>query len=157
MILKAWGSMLRPGQSFWGPGHLFSEFRRWLRVFIEKSAFADPPPRGTQWALFTVLWFDVFFGVLYVVDFCDFQCPEIPFWRPFSSIFGSPGPLQKQLEVCNFIIFRGLTPFGRHLFRGLDRECVLRLSFYRNLRFWGVLGNQFGTLLVLIVVKNRSA
>ena len=68
-----------------------------------------------------------------MVDFCDFQCPETPFWRAFSSIFGSPGPL------------RGLTPFGRRLFPGLDCECVLRLSFYRNLRFGGGGGVKFGT------------
>ena len=37
-------------------------------------------------------------------------------------------------------MFRGLTPFGRHLFRGLDRECVLKLSFYRNMRFGEVFG-----------------
>ena len=29
---------------------------------------------------FSTVWFDRFFGVLYVVDFCDFQYPEIPFW-----------------------------------------------------------------------------
>ena len=80
-----------------------------------------------------------------MVDLCDFQCPETPFWLPFSSIFGSPGPHPKQLKVCvRVIIVRGLTPFGRHLFRGLDRECVLLLSFYISFRIFVVL-DPFGT------------
>ena len=69
--------------------------------FYRKKCLRGPPSKAHSNPFFTVLWFDGFFGVLYVVDFCDFQCPEIPFWRPFSSIFGSPGPLPKQLKVCN--------------------------------------------------------
>ena len=63
-------SILQPGQSFWGPGDLFSGFLGWWCVFIEKSAFADPPFWSTFWT-FLVFWIDRFFGVLYVVDFCD--------------------------------------------------------------------------------------
>ena len=69
--------------------------------FYRKKCLRGPPSKAHSNPFFTVLWFDGFFGVLYVVDFCDFQCPEIPFWRPFWSIFGSPGPLPKQLKVCN--------------------------------------------------------
>ena len=62
--------------------------------FYRKKCLRGPPSKAHSNPYFTALWFDVyFFGVLYVVDFFDFQCPEIPFWRAFSSIFGSPGPL----------------------------------------------------------------
>ena len=55
-------------------------------------------------------------------------------------LFRSPGPLPKQLKVCNYHNLRRLTPFGLRVFRGLDRECVLKLSFYKNMRFWEVFG-----------------
>ena len=49
--------------------------------FYRKKCLRGPPSKAHSNPFFTVLWFDVFFGVLYVVDFCDFQCPEIPFWH----------------------------------------------------------------------------
>ena len=70
--------------------------------FNRKKCLRGTPPEAHSKPLFTVLWFEGFFGVLYKLDFCDFQCPEIPFWYSFPSIFGSPGPLQKQLKVCNY-------------------------------------------------------
>ena len=65
VILRAWGSDLKPGQSFWRPGELFSGFLGWLWVFIEKHAFADPL-KGTQYPFFTFVWFDAF------LEFCMF-------------------------------------------------------------------------------------
>ena len=58
----------------------------------------------------------------------------------FGAFLEALGLFKHSWKCVTIIIFRGLTPFGRHLFRGLDRECVLRLSFYRNLRFLGFLG-----------------
>ena len=45
--------------------------------FYRKKCLSGPPSKAHSNPFFTVLWFDGLFGVLYVVDFCDFQCPKI--------------------------------------------------------------------------------
>ena len=39
--------------------------------FYRKKCLRGPPSKAHSNPFFTVLWFDRFFGVLYVVDFCD--------------------------------------------------------------------------------------
>ena len=74
----------------------------------------------------------------------------------FDVFWGALGLLKHSCKCVRVVNFRGLTPFGRSLFPGLGRECVLRLSFYRFFRFGVVLGCQFGTLLVPNVVKKQK-
>ena len=54
----------------------------------------------THFQLFAVLFFGLFRVHVFSI-FCDFGCPEVPFWLPFSLYFESPGPLEKQLKLCN--------------------------------------------------------
>ena len=99
----------KPGDQFWGPGSYFGVLDTYFQDFwddcmlLSKKVSSRTPPKAHSNPFFTVLCF--FFCVLHVVDFSDFQCPEIPFWLPFSSISGSPGLLQKQLKVCNYRSF----------------------------------------------------
>ena len=69
--------------------------------YWKKCLRGTPAPRHTVTRFLQSYGLTFFFWVLYVVDFCDFQYPEIPFWRSFSSIFGSLGPLQKQVKACH--------------------------------------------------------
>ena len=115
-------SFLRPGlsffgigRSFWRLGGLYGRFLGWLCDFIEKSAFADLPPR-CPWTYFLRSREVFFFWVFLFLEFCDFECPETPFWLPFWLLLGSPGPLEKQLKVCKSWQFQRFYPFGTRSF-----------------------------------------
>ena len=47
----------------------------------------------------------------------------------FDCFWGALGLLKNSWKCLSVVNFRGLTPLGRSLFPGLDRECVLMLSF----------------------------
>ena len=80
----------------------------------------------------------------------------------FQAVFGALGLFKNSWKCRTIVIFRGLTPFRKSHLAGLESECVLRLRFYRNFRFWMGLGSLIWTLLGPIVVikwmlKNRAA
>ena len=150
-------SFSRPGQSFWSPGGLYGRFLEPLSVFAQKKALEDPPPRCPWTHFLRSHELAVFFEYSGFWIFVLLTTQRLHFGFHFDSFLGALGSLKNSWKCVTVVNFRGLTPFGRSLFPGLDRECVLRLSFYRNFRFWVVLGSQFWTLLVPIVVKNRSA
>ena len=79
MILEAWERVLRIA------GDVMS--------FSLEKVTRGPPPKASSNPLFAVLWFGCFFRVFSFLDFCDFECPETPFWLQFGLLFGSPGPL----------------------------------------------------------------
>ena len=67
VILRAWGSGLKPGQSFGGLETYFQDF--WDDcVFSSKKVPSRIPPKEHSNPLLTVLWFDGFFGVLYAQE-----------------------------------------------------------------------------------------
>ena len=55
------------------------------------------------------------------------------------------------------LISEVLTALKRSLFLGLDRECVLKLICFRNLRFSVIFGSQFSILVRPIVVTNKKS
>ena len=128
VILKAWGSILRPGQSLWGPGDLFSGFLRWMYVFIEKSAFANPPPRHTV-TCFTVLWIDGFFEFCMWWIFVIFSAQRFHSGVHFRAFLEALGLFTNSWKCVTLVILRGLTPFGRHLVWGLDSFLKLSVSW----------------------------
>ena len=149
------------GDQFWGSGSHFGVLDTYFQdfwdgyMFLSKNVPSRTPSKTHSNPFFTVLWFDCFFEFCMWWIFMIFSAQRLHSGVNFRAFSEALGLFQNSCVTT--VIFRGLTPFGRHLCRGLDRECVLRLSFYRNLRFGGVLRNRFRTLLVLIVVKNRSA
>ena len=125
--------------------------------FYRKKCLRGPPSKAHSNPFFTVLWFDGFLEFCMWWIFVIFSAQRFHSGVHVRAFLEALGLFNNRWTCVTIVIFRGLTPFGRRLFPGLDRECVLTLSFYRNLRFWGVGGSQFRTLLVLIVVKSRGA
>ena len=81
-----------PGAHFGGLATNFDDFWDRCENKLEKGT-RGPPPKASSNPLFAVLWFGCFFRVFSVLVFCDFECPETPFWLQFGLLFGSPGPL----------------------------------------------------------------
>ena len=135
----------------WGPMWTFSGMVVW---FYRKKCVRGSPPKVSMDPLFAVSR-----GVLFFFECsCFWICVTLSAQRlhsgfHFDSFWGALGLLKNSWKCISVINFRGLTPLGRSLFPGLDRECVLRLSFYRNFRFGMVWGSLFWILLGPIVVK----
>ena len=114
-----------------GPGPQFEDF-------LDYCDFGGAPAtkKDTNFDLksqaLTHFWqccvFDVL-GVLTFLIFYDFGSPEAPFSLSFWLPFGSPGPLKKQLKVCNYHQFQRFDPSRQRLFACPDDGCVLRVVF----------------------------
>ena len=100
-------------------------------------------------------YFLMFFRVLAFSIFCDFRCPEAPFWCQFWSYFESPGPLKKPSKLCNCHRFQRFGPFQIQSFCKSLLRVRFDSAFFRFLWFLAVLRLPFWDLLVLIVVKKE--
>ena len=112
VILGAQGLILEA----WGPILTIS----W--IFVILGTFSA---RNTQ-ALFEVKMrprtnflqccFSMFFWVPTFLDFLWFEVPGGSILAPFRLLFGSPGPLKKQLKVCNYRQIQRFGPFETESF-----------------------------------------
>ena len=150
VILEARGLFLES----WGPSLKISEI---VVIFSAATASKNPPILRHILTFFNFLqcYFFMFFRVFAFSIFCDFRCPEAPFWYQFWSYFESPGALKKPLKLCNCRQFQRFGPFQIQCFC----KCWLRMrfdsEFFRFLWFLAVLRVPFWDLLVLIVVKKE--
>ena len=116
--------------------------------FYRKQCLRGPPPRHT------VTRFLQSYGLTVFLEFCMwwifviFSAQRFHSGVNFRTFVEALGLFKNSWKCVTIVISRGLTSFGWHFFRGLDRECVLRLSFYRILRFGGfggdTISNPFG-------------
>ena len=83
--------------------------------FYQKSVFADPPPRW-PWTHFLRSREVFFFSSVLVSGFVWFWIPRDSILVSFRLLLESPGPLAKQLRVCNCYKFLRFDPFGTESF-----------------------------------------
>ena len=121
-----------------------------------KRALADPPQRQAVTHFLQCCGLAVFFECSRFWFFVILSAQRLHFGFNLNSFLGALGLFKNSWKCVTIINFRGLTPSGESLLAGLDRECVLMLSFCRIVRFWVVWGSPFWALLVPIVVKNQG-
>jgi hypothetical protein len=139
------GSFWRPGGSFWRPGAPFWRFLG-LLWFSEHSGHEKVVPfwdKFEQVFNFLQCYFLMFFRVLAFSMFCDFGCPEAPFWCHFLRYFESPGPLKKPSKLCNCYQFQRFGPFQIQSFCKSWLRVRFHNVFFRCLWFLAVLGLPF--------------
>ena len=116
--------------------------------FYRKKCLRGPPSKAHSNPFFTVLWFDGFLEFCMWWIFVIFSAQRFHSGIHFRAFWEALGLFKNSSKCVTIVIFRGLTPFGRHLFRGLDRECVLRLSFLQKFEIlgdlWGLISDPFG-------------
>ena len=131
----------KPGDQFWGSGSHFGVLHTYFQhfwdgcVFLSKSALADPPPRHTVTCFLQSYGLIVFLELCMWWIFVIFSAQRFHSGAHFRAFLEALGLLKNSWKCVTIVISRGLTLFGRRIFPGLDRECVWRLSFNRNLRF----------------------
>ncbi len=107
-----------PGAHFGGLGaHLdaISDFYDFRDVFGTKGLvpfWGQNRPRTH----FLQCCFSMFFWVPTFLDFLWFGVPGGSILAPFRLLFGSPGPLKKQLKVCNYRQIQRFGPFQTEFF-----------------------------------------
>ena len=121
-----------------------------------KSALDGPPKTHTN-VLFSVLRRCWFFVCSAVGIFVILSAQRHHLGFHFQAFLGALGLFKNSWKCRTVVIFRGLTPFRKSHLAGLESECVLWLSFYRNFRFGVVRGSQFWTLVGPIVVNKKQS
>ena len=99
-----------PGAHFWGPGAHFEDFQDFFDfgcAFSAKVA-SHLDPKSQPSAHFLQCCFSCFFECPLFLIFCDFGCPEAPFWCHFDSIFGALGLWKNSWKCVTIVKFRGL-------------------------------------------------
>ena len=113
------GNFGGPGAHFRGPRAHFEDFGDCCDFGSARDTDYSSP-FGSKLMTPTHFWqccvFNVFLSARFFFVFCDFGCPETPFWLPFCLPCGSPGPLEKLLEVYNCAHFKWFDPFQTEAF-----------------------------------------
>ena len=119
--------------------------------FYRKTCVRGPPPKVSMDLLFAVSRGGFFFECSCFWIFVILSAQRLHCGSHFESFLGALGLFKNSWKCVSVVNFRGLTPFRRSLFPGLDRECVLRLIFlicFLDFRsFWGLILDTFGTNL----------
>ena len=110
-------------------------------VIFSKKRHSYNTPRGPQKCTCCGLVRYLFLWMFLLLDFCDFECPDTPFWLQFWLLLGSTGPLEKQLKVCECCQFQRFDPFEIKTFpRSCSWLCFLT-SFLRKIKIFSDFGD----------------